>query len=69
VANPFAMMREGITVIAASGASQVAMEQGGHGLFTAATIDALSGGAADPIGRVSPPAIYAYVERRFGAWD
>lgn len=67
--NPFAAMREGITIIAASGAAQVAMEEGGHGVFTAATIDALSGGAADHMGWVTPPSIYAYVERRFGAWD
>ena len=67
--NAFANMREGTTIIAASGAEQVAMEQGGHGVFTSAIIDALSGGAADHMGWVTPPSIYAYVERRFGAWD
>jgi hypothetical protein len=66
--NPFANMREGITIIAASGPQQQAMEAGGHGLFTAAVIDSLSGGAADHMGWVTPPSIYGYVERRFGGW-
>jgi hypothetical protein len=65
---PFATLREGITVIAASGASQAAVEAGGHGLFTAALLDALDGGAADHMGWVTAPSIYAYVDRRFGGW-
>jgi hypothetical protein len=67
--NPFAALREGMTVIAASRDRQVAVEAGGHGLFTAAILDALEGGAADHMGWVTAPAIYAYVSRRFGAWD
>lgn len=67
--NPFATMLEGITIIAAAGARQQAMEEGGHGLFTAATTDALDGGGADHMGYVTPPSIYAYVERRFGAHE
>jgi hypothetical protein len=67
--NAFATMREGMTIIAASGALQPAMESGGHGVFTAAVMDALSGGAADHIGWVTPPSIYGYVERLFGGWD
>jgi hypothetical protein len=38
-------------------------------LFTAAVLDALDGGAADHMGWVTAPSIYAYVERRFGSWD
>jgi hypothetical protein len=67
--NPLALIREDMTVIASSLASQVSVEAGGHGLFTAAVIDALEGGAADHMGWVTAPAIYAYVERRFGSWD
>jgi hypothetical protein len=67
-ANPFTLMREGTTIIAASGASQVALEEGGHGVFTGAVIEALSGGAIDYMGWVTPPSIYSYVERRFNAW-
>jgi hypothetical protein len=64
-----ALLRENLTVIAASRASQLYVEAGGHGLFTAAVLDALDGGAADHMGWVTAPAIYGYVERRFGSFD
>ena len=67
--DPLAMLRENTTIIAASLSSQSALEEGGHGLFTAAVLDALDGGAADMMGWVTAPSIYAYVERRFGAFD
>jgi hypothetical protein len=67
--SPLALVRENLTIIAASRDSEAAIEQDGHGLFTSAVLDALRGGAADPIGWVTAPAIYAYVERRFGGWD
>ena len=68
-AGPLAAIRENVTVMASSGNSQVSVEAAGHGLFTAAVIDALDGGAADHMGWVTAPAIYTYVEHRFGAWD
>jgi hypothetical protein len=58
-----------MTVIAASRATEGAIEAAGHGLFTAALLDALEGGAADHMGFVTAPALYAYVSRRFTAWD
>ncbi len=67
--NPLAVIRENMTVIAASREMESAMEGPEHGLFTAALLDALDGGAADHMGNVTAPAIYAYTERRFGAWD
>lgn len=67
--NPVATVRENMTVIAASRPSEGAIEAGGHGLFTGALLDALEGGAADHMGFVTAPAIYAYVSRRFTAWD
>lgn len=67
--DPLAVIRENMTVIAASLAPQAALEAGGHGLFTAAILDALEGGAADHMGWVTAPSIYAYIERRFGAFD
>jgi hypothetical protein len=63
-----AALREDMTVIAASMAREVAVEAGGHGLFTAALLSALEGGAADHMGWVTAPSIYAYAERRFGGW-
>jgi uncharacterized caspase-like protein len=67
--NPLATLRENMTVIAASRATEGAIEAGGQGLFTGALLDALEGGAADHMGFVTAPALYAYVSRRFTAWD
>lgn len=64
-----ATIRENMTVIAASRATEEAIEAGGHGLFTGGLLDALEGGAADHMGFVTAPALYAYVSRRFAAWD
>jgi len=66
--DPLAVVRENMTVIAASLKTQSAVEAGKHGLFTASLLDALGGGAADHMGWVTAPSIYAYVERRFGSW-
>jgi len=67
--DPLAVIREDMSVIGASLGSQASLEEGGHGLFTAAVLDALEGGAADHMGWVTAPSIYAYVDRRFGAFD
>lgn len=67
--SPLSTLRENMTVIAASRATEGAIEAGGHGLFTGALLDALEGGAADHMGFVTAPALYAYVSRRFTAWD
>jgi hypothetical protein len=64
-ANPLATIRENMTVIAASRGSEEALEGEEHSLFTAALLDALDGGAADHLGFVTAPALYAYVSRRF----
>ena len=64
--NPLAVIRENMTIIAASRATEESIEAGGHGLFTSAVLDALEGGAADHMGWVIAPSIYAYVERRLG---
>lgn len=64
-----AVLREDMTIIAGSMPREVSRETSGHGLFTAAVIDALEGGAADTMGWVTAPSIYAYVERRFGGWS
>lgn len=65
-----AVLREGVTILAASRPTQEAMEvMGGHGMFTQLVLGALRGGAADVRGRISAAAIYAYVEAALGAWD
>lgn len=67
--DPIAALRQDTTVIAASRDIQVAMETNGRGIFTSAVVDALNGGAADHMGFVTAPSIYAYVERRFNAFS
>jgi hypothetical protein len=67
--NTKALLREGVSVLTASRGDQPSVEVGGGGLFTSLVVDALAGGAADILGGVTAPAVYAYVEAALGAWD
>ncbi|MDP3722183.1 MAG: caspase family protein [Candidatus Omnitrophota bacterium] len=69
VNNARAMLREGMSILTASRGDQVSVEASGAGLFTSLVADALEGGAADVLGDVTAPAIYAFVEGALGAWD
>ena len=64
-----AQLSEGLTVLTASRDSEVAMEQGGDGIFTQLVVAALRGGAADLRGYITPGSIYVYVDQALGAWD
>jgi len=64
-----ALLREGVTILAASRPTEAAVEVGGHGVFTNLVLGALRGGAADVRGRVSAASIYAYAEAALGSWD
>jgi hypothetical protein len=64
-----AVLREGVTILAASRGTQVSKEVGGHGVFTKLALGALRGGAANVRGQVSAAAIYAYAEAALGPWD
>lgn len=67
--NSKALLRQGISILTASRGDQPSVETGGGGVFTSLVVDALEGGAADLLGHVSAPAIYAFVEAALGAWD
>jgi hypothetical protein len=67
--NEVAMLREGVSIVTASRGDQPSVEVGGGGLFTSLVLDALEGGAADLLGQVTIPSIYAKVEAALGAWD
>ena len=69
VDNSKALLREGVSIVTASRGEQPSVEVGGGGLFTSLVIDALEGGAADILGNVGAPAVYAFVEAALGAWD
>jgi hypothetical protein len=62
------MLREGVSILTASRGDQVSVEASGAGLFTSLVADALEGGAANVLGHVTAPAIYAFVEAALGAW-
>lgn len=67
--NTKAFLREGISILTAGRGDQVSVEAGGGGVFTSLVVDALEGAAANILGSVSAPAIYAHVEAALGAWD
>lgn len=69
IRDHYAVLREGVSVLAASRDSQVAMEAGGSGVFTSLLCDALEGGASDICGDVTVASVYAYVDQALGAWD
>jgi hypothetical protein len=69
VDNTKVFLREGISILTAGRGNQVSVEAGGGGVFTSLVVDALEGGAANLLGAVSAPSIYAYVEAALGAWD
>jgi hypothetical protein len=69
VDNTKVFLREGISILTAGRGGQVSVETDGGGVFTSLVVDALEGGAANLLGAVSTPAIYAYVEAALGAWD
>lgn len=66
--NTGANLREGVSILTGSRASQVTVEFNGSGLFTSLICDALRGGAADVIGNVTVASMYTYVDQVLGAW-
>jgi len=62
-------LRPGVTLLAATGSDEHALEIDGHSIFTRLVLGALKGGAADVRGLVSAASIYAYVEQALGSWD
>lgn len=69
VDNMKSLLREGVSILTASRGDQPSVETGGGGLFTSLVVDALNGGAADVLGAVTAPSVYAFVEAALGAWE
>jgi len=63
-----AEMKEGTTILTASTAEQYANEENGGGIFTNLLVDALSGGAGNLVGDVTPGSIYAHIDQSLGPW-
>jgi hypothetical protein len=64
-----AALSEGLTILTASTANQYATEANGRGLFTTLLVDALSGGAANLTGDITPGSVYAYIDQSLGSWE
>lgn len=66
-----ALLREGVTILAASRGDQTAAELPAtfRGLFTTYLESALDGGAADIQGRVTVAGLYSYVTDLFSSWE
>lgn len=60
---------EGVTILTASMEDQTAKESGGHGVFTNLLLEALSGGAANINGNITPGSIYSYIDQALDAWE
>jgi hypothetical protein len=74
LASSAATLRDGVSILAASRADQIAAETGqgvagtSQGAFSAFLGGALEGGAADVLGKVTIAGVYAYLDESFGAW-
>lgn len=62
-------LNTGISILTACREDELAMEMGGHGVFTELLCDALNGGAADFSGNITMGGIYAYIDRSLSAWQ
>lgn len=63
------ILREGVSVLAASTASQYSYEKGGFGIFTGIIYDAMQGSAADLRGKIALSSLYYYADTQLGAWQ
>jgi hypothetical protein len=64
-----ALIGEGVTLLAASHAEQVASSGSSHSAFTSLLINGLTGAAADQLGHVTALSLYDCATRAFGSWD
>ncbi len=63
------ILPKGISILTASSPNEAAIERGGEGVFTSLVCDALEGGAADVLGKVTAASVYSYLDQTLGAWD
>lgn len=62
-------LSEGVTILTASTKDQYAIEAGGSGVFTSLLVDALSGGASNLVGDITPGSVYAHIDQALGPWE
>jgi hypothetical protein len=64
-----ALLREGVTILAAARPREGAAEEDGHGSFTKLLLQGLEGAAADHLGNVTALSLYDFASRPFGAFE
>jgi len=67
--NNISAIGPGVTILTACSREGFAEEADGHGLFTGIMIEGLAGGCADVLGRITPAALYAYIDQTLGEWE
>ena len=69
--NDLSALAKGVTIIAASEAWQVSVENNNiqHGIFTNLLIEGLKGGAANINGVITPASLYSFVDQSLGPWE
>ncbi|MBL7260662.1 caspase family protein [Paractinoplanes lichenicola] len=63
------VLRENLTIMAASRGTETSKEVAGHGAFTRMLLDGLEGGATDHRGNVTALSLYGFISPAFGAWQ
>ena len=63
------LIPSGTTFLLACKENQYSEENNGNGVFTDLIVDALSGGASNLVGKISPGSIYSYVDIALGLWQ
>ena len=64
-----ASISEGMTVLTASKRDELSKEINGTSVFTNLLISALTGGAADLIGHITPGSVYSYIDKALGPFE
>lgn len=64
-----AFLSKGTTILTASSKEQYATEKNGSGVFTSLLVDALNGGAANLVGKITPGSVYAHIDQSLGSWQ
>lgn len=69
IAQQFAELSDGMTILTASTEEQYANENNGSGVFTTLLVDALQGAAGNLVGDVTPGSVYAHIDQSLGPWQ
>jgi len=63
------VVSEGMTILTACKKEEPAMEGTHHGVFTGLLLQALHGGAANILGKITPGSLYSFVDNALDAWE